>query len=95
MMLFISNWLYIPLALLAMLDLCTFSKTTMLYNNMAFILPLPLLLGFCRSSSKNTSTTPVINILAPRHQLIMWVHNFIFTIAFICCFEIYWTSKEY
>jgi len=93
--LFINTWLYIPLTLLAMANLCTISDATMLYKNIAFTIPLPIVLGLCRPANLNTSSTPQVNILAPKHQIIIWVNNFIFTLAFIYCFEIYWNSNEY
>jgi hypothetical protein len=93
--LFINTWLYIPLTLLAMANLCTVSDATMLYKNLAFTIPLPILLGLCRPANHNTSRTPELNILAPKNQLIIWVNNFIFTLAFIYCFEIYWNSNEF
>ena len=93
MILFVSTWLYIPLSLLAMANLCSFSPSTMVYNNLAFIVPLPILASLSKPSDKNSPKVPIINILAPRHQLVMWVNNFIFTVSFICCFQIYWNSS--
>ena len=95
MILFVSTWLYIPLSLLAMANLCSFSPSTMVYNNLVFIVPLPILASLSRPSDKNSPKVPMLNILAPRHQLVMWVNNFIFTVAFICCFQIYWNSSEF
>lgn len=76
-----------------MVNLCTVSDATMLYKNIAFTIPLPLLLGLCRPSTHNTKEIPQVNILAPKHQAIIWANNFIFTLAFVYCFEIYWNSS--
>jgi hypothetical protein len=78
-----------------MTNLCTISDATMFYKNLAFIIPIPVLLGLCKPTTRNTSTSPQMNILAPRHQLIAWINNFIFTVAFIYSFEVYWNSPQY
>ena len=92
-MLFINNWLYIPLSLLTMANLSTFSNLTMVTNNVIFVIPLPTLLGLCRPTDKNTSTSPLMNILAPRHQLLVWGNNLLYSVSFLGSFLLFWKSS--
>lgn len=95
MILFINNWLYIPLNLLAMANLSTFSSTTMISNNVVFVIPLPTLFALFKPTDNNTSTSPIMNIMAARHQIIMWGNNILYSLSFLCCFLLFWRSKEY
>ena len=95
LMFFINTWLYIPLMLLTLHDLCTFSDATVFYKNAAFVIVIPIFQSMTRPTDSNTSKGPEMNILAGRHQLVIWINNLIFSIAFILCFKLYWSSDDF
>lgn len=57
-MFFVNTWLYIPLMLLTLHDLCTFSDEAMFYKNVAFTIPIPLFMGLTRPRKQNTALAP-------------------------------------
>ncbi len=95
LMFFINTWLYIPLMLLTLHDLCTFSEQTMFYKNVAFIILIPFLQGLTKPLNRNTRATPQVNVLAPQHQLTIWLNNLIFSAAFALSFWYYWKSDDF
>ena len=94
-MFFINTWLYIPLMLLTLHDLCTFSEETMFYKNVAFIVLIPFFQGLTKPKSDNTGTPPQMNVLALQHQLTIWINNLIFSAASAISFWYYWHSDDY
>lgn len=94
-MFFINTWLYIPLMLLTLHDLCTFSEQTMFYKNLGFIILIPFLQGLTKPKNQNNPISPQMNVLAPQHQLTIWINNLVFTASFTLCFLVYWKSDDF
>lgn len=94
LMYFINTWLYIPLMLLMVHDLCSFSESTLLYKSLAFVVFVPIMFGLTKSSEKNTHLIPEMNILSKQHQINIWVNTLIFSLAFVLSFCYYWGSDE-
>lgn len=93
-MYFVNTWLYIPLMLLMVHDLCTFSESILLYKSVAFIVFIPVFMGLTRPSDRNTELIPEMNILSREHQLNIWVNTLIFSLGFVVSFYWYWSSED-